>query len=285
MLLRQVKVELYHRLTMAAEMRVVTPVEVAVPLKLAEASSRVETQLAGMIPRHQLRNPPRNRQLQNQLDHKYRTVFLEGTNMKQQLLSEHLNPVSASLREQRTGGDLYLNGIMMQAALKNGNGREYPLSEISKAVDEAAERIKSGHFILGELNHPDVLSINLANVSHAITEIRMDGNNAIGKMKLLNTPSGNIAKGLIEGGVRLGVSSRGTGNVNETGSVSDFSFVTVDIVSQPSAPDAYPDVIAEAMGSKKVLSLAEAMVHDPKAQAYFKKEMKSFLEALAKGKK
>jgi hypothetical protein len=113
----------------------------------------------------------------------------------------------------------------------------------------------------------------------------MDGANAIGKMKLLNTPSGNIAKGLIEGGVRLGVSSRGTGNVNESGSVSDFSFVTVDIVYQPSAPDAYPNVVQEAMGNKKVLSLAEALVEDPKAQAYLRKEIKSFLEALAKGKK
>ena len=205
--------------------------------------------------------------------------------MKQQLLSEHLNPTVAALREMTQGGQLYLNGIMMQAELKNGNGRSYPLAEISKAVDEAALRIKEGHSIMGELNHPDVLSINLANVSHAITEIRMDGNNAVGKMKLVNTPAGNIAKGLIEGGIRLGVSSRGTGNVNESGSVSDFAFVTVDIVSQPSAPGAYPDAITEALGNKKVLSLAEALVDDPKAQAFFKKEMTIFLEALRKGMK
>lgn len=201
-----------------------------------------------------------------------------------QLLTEHLNPSTSRLCEMRKGTDLYLNGIMMQAALKNGNGRTYGLTEISKAVETAAQRITEGHFILGELNHPDVLSINLANVSHCITEIRMDGNNAIGKMKLLNTPSGNIAKGLIEGGVRLGVSSRGTGNVNESGNVSDFSFVTVDIVSQPSAPDAYPNVVQEALGNKKVLTLAEAMVQDPKAQAYFRKEVKLFLEAISKGK-
>lgn len=137
---------------------------------------------------------------------------------------------------------------------------------------------------MGELNHPDVLSINLANVSHAITEVRMEGNNAVGKMKLLNTPAGNIARAIIEGGVRLGVSSRGTGNVNESGAVSDFSFVTVDIVSQPSAPDAYPNIVAEAMGNRKVMTLAEAMVHDQQAQAYFKKEMTAFLEALRKGK-
>jgi hypothetical protein len=201
------------------------------------------------------------------------------------LLTENLTPVAAMLTEMRKGNDLYLSGIMMQADMVNGNGRKYPLAEISKAVEIAGKRINEGHYILGELNHPDVLSINLANVSHAITECRMDGANAIGKMKLLNTPSGNIAKGLIEGGVRLGVSSRGTGNVNESGSVSDFSFVTVDIVYQPSAPDAYPNVVQEAMGNKKVLSLAEALVEDPKAQAYLRKEIKSFLEALAKGKK
>ncbi len=196
------------------------------------------------------------------------------------LLTEQLSPVTSALMEMRKGNDLYLNGILMQAALKNGNGRVYPVDEITSAVTTASKRITVGHYILGELNHPDVLSINLANVSHAITEIRMDGNNAMGKMKLLNTPSGNIAKGLIEGGVRLGVSSRGTGNVNESGSVSDFSFVTVDIVYQPSAPDAYPNIVREAMENKTIIDLSEAMVNDKKAQAYLKKEIGKFLESL-----
>lgn len=200
------------------------------------------------------------------------------------LLTEHLNPVTSRLCEMRKGTDLYLSGIMMMSEVKNGNGRCYGRSDMERVVTEAHSRIASGHTICGELNHPDVLSINLANVSHCITEIRMDGNNAIGKMKLLNTPSGNIAKGLIEGGVRLGVSSRGTGNVNESGNVTDFSFVTVDIVSQPSAPDAYPNVVQEAMGNKKILTLAEAMVNDKKAQEYFRKEVKLFLEAISKGK-
>lgn len=201
------------------------------------------------------------------------------------LLQEHLSPSVAHLCEMRKGQDLYLKGIMMQADLKNGNGRVYPLAEISKAVEEAQKRIKEGFNIMGELNHPDTLSINLDRVSHIITEVAMDGSNAIGKMKLLNTPTGNIAKALIEGGVRLGVSSRGTGNVNESGGVSDFSFVTVDIVSQPSAPNAYPDAVMESMGNKKVMSLAEAVVHDKKAQAYFKKEIMGLLEAIRKGAK
>jgi hypothetical protein len=203
----------------------------------------------------------------------------------QKILIEDLNPVQASLCEQRRGNDLFLNGIMMQAELVNGNGRKYPLAEIARAVEDAQKKIKEGNYIMGELNHPDTLTINLDRVSHAITEIRMDGNNAVGKMKLLNTPCGQIARAIIEGGVRLGVSSRGTGNVNEAAVVSDFNFVTVDIVSQPSAPDAYPNVVAEALGSKKVMTLAEAVVHDRKAQAYFKKEVFNLIEAITKGKK
>lgn len=199
------------------------------------------------------------------------------------LLTEDL--FNSPLNEMRKGNDLYLKGIMMQSEVVNGNGRKYPLAEIARAVESANEKIKSGHYILGELNHPDTLTINLANVSHCITEVSMDGNNAIGKMKLLNTPSGNIAKALIDGGVRLGVSSRGTGNVNEGSVVSDFSFVTVDIVSQPSAPDAYPNVVAEAMNSGKIMSLAESVVHDKKAQAYFRKEINALIEAITKGKK
>lgn len=203
-----------------------------------------------------------------------------------QLLKEYLAPNIANLTEmKRQGGDLYLSGIMMQGALRNGNGRVYPTNEIAKAVQECQEKIKSGNYIMGELNHPDSLSINLANVSHAIVEITMQGDNAIGKMKLLNTPAGQIAKAIIEGGVRLGVSSRGTGNVNESGDVSDFSFVTMDIVSTPSAPDAYPSVVQEAMGSKRVMTLAEAVVVDPKAQAYFKKEIGALIESITKGKK
>jgi len=202
------------------------------------------------------------------------------------LLTEYLAPNVTNLTEmKRVGGDMFLSGIMMQAAMKNGNGRTYGVDQITRAVDECQSKIKQGNFILGELNHPDVLSINLANVSHAITEIRMDGNNAVGKMKMLNTPCGNIAKAIMEGGVRLGVSSRGTGTVNEGGNVSDFAFVTMDIVSTPSAPDAYPNYVAEALGSKKVLTLAEAVVHDPKAQEYFKKEINALLEAIRKGGK
>ena len=198
----------------------------------------------------------------------------------QQLLIEQLSPKSSMLTETVKGKDFYLSGIMMQAELENGNKRRYPLSEISGAVKFIQNRVNEGFLVLGELNHPDVLTIDLKNVSHSIVEATMRNNDAVGKMKLLNTPSGNIARGLIEGGIRLGVSSRGTGNVNESGEVSGFNFVTMDIVYQPSAPDAYPDVIQEAYGSKKVMSLAEAMVHDQKAQKYFKKAISDFIVSL-----
>lgn len=205
--------------------------------------------------------------------------------MKSQLLIEQLSPVQANLMEmQDAGKNTYLNGILMQADVVNGNRRRYPLEEISKAVSLVQERIAQGHFICGELNHPDTLSINLANVSHAITEIKMDGANAVGKCKLLNTPMGNIAKGLLEGGIKLGVSSRGTGNVTNEGTVSDFNFVTVDIVATPSAPDAYPNVIKEAQENTKILSLAEALVHDKAAQKHFAKEIFKFIEAISESK-
>lgn len=205
--------------------------------------------------------------------------------MKSQLLIEQLSPVQANLMEmQDAGKNTYLNGILMQADVRNGNKRVYPLNEITRAVELIRGRITEGHYVCGELNHPDTLSINLANVSHAITEIKMDGANAVGKCKLLNTPMGNIAKGLLEGGIKLGVSSRGTGNVTNEGYVSDFNFVTVDIVATPSAPDAYPNVIKEAQENTKILSLAEALVHDKAAQKHFTKEIFKFIEAISESK-
>ena len=200
-----------------------------------------------------------------------------------QLLIEELSPVQANLMEmQDAGKNTFLNGILMQADVRNGNKRVYPLQEIQRAVEQIQEQIKNGHYIMGELNHPDSLSINLANVSHAITEIRMDGANAVGKCKLLNTPMGNIAKGILEGGIKLGVSSRGTGNVTNEGHVSDFNFVTIDIVATPSAPDAFPNVIKESMENPKILTLAEAVVHDKAAQKHLQKEIFKFLEILSK---
>ncbi len=203
--------------------------------------------------------------------------------MKPEILIEYFDPAAAQIVESRDASkNLYLSGRMMAAEQKNLNGRNYPLAEIKKAVDLINLRIKEGHTIAGELNHPDNLSIDLHNVSHLITEAWMDGNNAVGKCKILNTPAGLTVQALVEGGWKPGVSSRGTGNVNHEGIVEDFSFVTLDIVNQPSGPGCYPDVIREATGDKKVMTLAEAVIHDPKAQKYFKAEILKFLEAITK---
>jgi len=205
--------------------------------------------------------------------------------MKEQLLIEELTPRECNfiLCEDPAQDDknLWLQGVFMQAELKNKNGRNYPLSEITAAVSNAQHTITEHNGIMGELDHPQTLSVNLDRVSHLITEMRMEGNNAIGKAKLLPTPMGNIAKELINAGVALGVSSRGAGSVNESGGVTDFSFITVDIVATPSAPGAIPNTIYESLdlakNGKVIMDLSEACTHDPAAQSYFKKEFLKFL--------
>lgn len=203
--------------------------------------------------------------------------------MTQQLLFEELSPSEAGLIKESShdGQNTWLNGIFMQGGIKNRNGRLYPMNEIQAAVSSAQLRIKESNGIFGELDHPQTLSINLDRISHVITELAVQGNNAVGKAKLLNTPMGNIAKELANSGVALGVSSRGAGQVNEDGGVTGFNFVTVDIVAQPSAPNAYPSTVIESLdmakNSHNILDLSEAVRYDPAAQKYFKKEIEKWL--------
>mgnify|MGYP003407976751 FL=1 len=170
----------------------------------------------------------------------------------------------------------------MQADVKNRNGRVYPLSEISEAVNTGKTRITEQNGLMGELDHPQTLQINLDRVSHVITELWMQGSNAYGKAKLLNTPMGNIAQELVKSGIKIGVSTRGAGNVNESGGVSGFQFITVDIVAQPSAQQAYPGSVYEAVehakNGKQILTLAEQIRQDPVAQKHSKREILKFLE-------
>jgi len=201
---------------------------------------------------------------------------------KELVLIESLSPATANLMVEEHGAskDSYLSGIFMQADIVNGNQRVYPLDEITNAVEGVMKRVTEGYTVYGELNHPDNLQIDLNNVSHLITEMKMDGTNAVGKAKLLNTPKGQIVKAILDGGGKLGVSSRGTGNVVE-GKVSAFSLVTVDIVATPSAPNAYPAHVMEALSNdSKVMSLAEAVVTDPKAQKYFRDALSKFFEEI-----
>lgn len=202
------------------------------------------------------------------------------------LLIEELTPEECSLITEASsdGKDMWLSGIFMQASIKNRNGRLYPINELATAVKSAESRIKEQNGLLGELDHPQTLTINLDRVSHVITGLKLEGNNVVGKAKLINTPMGNIAKELIKSGWLPGVSSRGAGTVNEGGGVSGFQFVTVDIVAQPSAPGALPSTVYESLGmaknGKQVMDLAESVRHDPAAQKYFSKEIHKFLTEL-----
>lgn len=200
-------------------------------------------------------------------------------------LSEQLQPSECNIITESAsdGKTMWLNGICMQAGIKNRNGRNYPLNEIANAVQSAQQRIKECNGIFGELDHPATLTVASADVSHVITEMWMVGNNAYGKAKLLNTPKGLIAQELLRSGVKIGVSSRGAGNVLESGDVQGFSFITYDIVITPSAPLATPGIMYESLQSKqgyKVLTLAEQVQQDRDAQKYFVKEMKKFIDSL-----
>jgi len=207
--------------------------------------------------------------------------------MNHQFLIEELTASEAGIIAEESmngaGKDMYLNGIFMMADIKNRNGRVYPITEISRAVEIARQTITERKGIMGELDHPQTLSVNLDRVSHVITDLYMEGSNAIGRAKLLNTPMGNIAKELVRSGVSLGVSSRGAGAVNESGGVTGFQFVTVDIVATPSAPQAYPSTIHESLelakNGKNIIELAEAIKYDESAQDFFKKEILKWLES------
>lgn len=138
--------------------------------------------------------------------------------------------------------------------------------------------------MLGEADHPDDLQVNLDRVSHIIEKMWMNGNDGYGKLKLLPTPMGNICKTLLDNGVKLGVSSRGSGNVGDNGNVSEFEIVTVDIVANPSAPDAYPDPLYEAIMNGRrsdiIMDVAKAINHDTKAEKYLQEEVLKMINNL-----
>ena len=194
-----------------------------------------------------------------------------------QVLSEHLtfDQASVVVESSNEGKDLYMKGICIQGNVKNANQRVYPTSEINKAVSKISDTIAGGQSVLGEVDHPEDLKINLDRVSHMLTNMYMDGNNGYGKLKILPTPMGKLVETMLQSGVKLGVSSRGSGNVDETtGNVSDFDIITVDVVAQPSAPNAYPTPIYESLlnmkHGHKVLEVAKAVKEDARAQRHLK---------------
>jgi cell fate (sporulation/competence/biofilm development) regulator YlbF (YheA/YmcA/DUF963 family) len=201
-------------------------------------------------------------------------------------LYEYMSPEASKVQimESQDGKDLFMAGLFIQGDVKNQNGRVYPKHEIEKAVESVKQRLGKGETVMGELDHPEELQINLDRVSHIITEMHCDDANGIGKLKIIDTPMGNIAKALLKAGAKLGVSSRGSGNVNESGRVSDFDIITVDIVAQPSAPDAYPKTIYESLfnmrGGAMIHGIAAAVTHEKSAEKHLMKEIHKFIREL-----
>jgi len=206
-------------------------------------------------------------------------------------LKEHLSFTQARVvleseeAADGSGKTLYMKGICIEGGVRNANERIYPVHEISKAVDTINEQIKTGHSVLGEVDHPDDLKINLDRVSHMICNMWMEGPCGYGKLKVLPTPMGTLVKTMLDSGVKLGVSSRGSGNVNDhNGHVSDFEIVTVDVVAQPSAPNAYPTAIYEGLINMKhghrIFEMAKEAGQDNKVQRYLKNEVLKLIKDL-----
>ena len=193
--------------------------------------------------------------------------------------------VKSRIVENESGEkSMFMEGIFVQGDVKNANQRMYPASEISKAVESVQKRIKEGYPVLGECDHPPELTVNVDRVSHIIENMWMDGSDGFGKLKIVPTPMGNIIRTLIESGATLGVSSRGSGEVDHAGKVSNYEIITVDIVAQPSAPDAYPKAIYEGLmnmnGGYETWKLAQSVQHDKFAQKYLSKEIVKFIREL-----
>lgn len=202
-------------------------------------------------------------------------------------LTENLSFDQAQIETVKVneGKDLFMKGIFIEGGVKNANQRVYPQHEIARAVGNLNEQISKGYSVLGEVDHPTNLRINLDRVSHMITEMWLDGSKGCGKMKILTTPMGNIVRTMLESGVKLGVSSRGSGDVNESsGTVSNFDIVTVDIVAQPSAPSAYPTAVYEGLmnmkGGHRVLEMAKDLNNDRQVQKFLATEVARLINEL-----
>lgn len=204
-------------------------------------------------------------------------------------LSEHLSFDQAKIVLERDEGSdgkksLYLNGICIQGDIRNANQRVYSSREIDRAVKTLNEQISGGYSVLGEVDHPQDLKINLDRVSHMITKMWMDGPNGYGKLKVLPTPMGQLVSTMLESGVKLGVSSRGSGEVDGSGNVQGFEIITVDVVAQPSAPGAYPTPVYEHLmnntGGYKAYQIAQEIKGDPQAQKYLAESLKRIISGL-----
>jgi hypothetical protein len=206
------------------------------------------------------------------------------------ILREHLSFDTAEMKviseDAPSGGgkNLFMEGICLQGGVLNENGRVYEVREISKAVESINDKIRKGFSVLGEVDHPEDLKINLDRVCANIKRMWMDGPNGFGKLQILPTPMGNLVRAMLESGVKLGVSSRGQGNVDRNGKVSDFEIVTVDIVAQPSAPNAYPTPVYEGVMNMRhghlLMEMAKEAKSDQRVQKYLEKEVTKLIKEL-----
>ena len=166
------------------------------------------------------------------------------------LITESIEDIRILTEEKDGEKHLYIEGVFLQSEIKNRNGRIYPFDVLNKEVERYSEEYVKAGRALGELGHPDGPTVNLDRVSHKITSLKAEGNNFMGKARILDTPMGKIAKSLLGEGVKLGVSSRGMGSLKEDNGVKyvsdDFMLATAaDIVTDPSAPDAFVNGIME----------------------------------------
>jgi len=205
------------------------------------------------------------------------------------VLIERLSHNQAKVKSRIVEGDdgaknMFMEGIFVQGNVKNANQRVYPVNEIANAVESVQKKIDEGFPVLGECDHPPELTVNVDRVSHIIESMWMDGPNGYGKLKIVPTPMGNIIRTLIESGATLGVSSRGSGEVSPSGEVKNFEIVTVDIVAQPSAPEAYPKAIYEGLmnmrGGYQTWQLAQNVQQDKVAQKYLSEQIIKFIKEL-----
>ena len=204
--------------------------------------------------------------------------------LKEHLTFDQAKMVTEAVDNGKGGKSLFMEGIFVQGAKQNQNQRIYPVNEITKAVNSVQGKIDEGFTVLGEADHPDDLQVNLDRVSHMIERMWMQGSDGYGRLKLLPTPMGQICITLLDNGVKLGVSSRGSGEVDNSGNVSGFEIQTVDIVANPSAPDAYPDPLYEQIMNGRrgniLLDVAAANNNDATAQKYLQEEVLKFIESL-----
>jgi len=213
------------------------------------------------------------------------------------LISEHVDQDIQFIVEKNEKGEktYMIEGVFAQAEQPNRNGRMYPMNVMEQAVGKYKKEFVGNGRAVGELNHPDGPTINLDKVSHLVTELNFKGNDVVGKAKILDTPNGNIAKKLLEGGVKLGVSTRGMGSLMPKGDVMvvkpDYNLNAIDIVQDPSAPGAFVNGIMEGVEwvwnngiieQKAIEQMETEIKNAPRSNRYVTevREFKNFLSLL-----